>query len=340
MDDMVRWGMLGTASITRRRFLPALRKSVKSVPVAVASRDAGRAKEFAREFDIPRAYGAYEELLADPDIEAVYIPLPNDLHAEWTLKAADAGKHILCEKPIAVSGEEAAHMADHCSKRNVLLMEGFMYRLNPRTIRIKEMVDAGVLGEVKAVVAEFGFTIDPNNTRLNSSAGAGSLMDVGGYCVNACRLVFGEEPEWTMAGQQLHPEFGCDMSTTAILGFSSDRTAIISCGFENSFRSSLEVVGANGVLRAEPFFTPPNEGVSSFTVRSNNETQVFETPAVDQFLVETDHFADCVRGRDTIALDPHTDAVPNALTIDSIRLSARSHRRIEIAAVPKQEPRA
>jgi len=122
------------------------------------------------------------------------------------------------------------------------------------------------------------------------------------------------------------------MSTTAILGFSSDRTALISCGFENSFRSSLEVIGTKGVLRAEPFFTPPNEGISSFSVRANNETQVFETPAVDQFLVETDHFADCVRGRSAIALDPHKEAVPNALTIESIRLAAESHCRVEIPA--------
>lgn len=332
MDEQVRWGMLGTASIARRRFLPALQKSTKSVGLAIASRDLARAQEFASEFAIPRPYGSYEELLADPDVEAVYIPLPNELHAEWTIKAADAGKHVLCEKPMAVSGEEAIRMADHCRERNVLLMEGFMYRLNPRTIGIKEMVESGSLGEIKTVIAQFGFTIDPQNTRLNSSEGAGSLMDVGSYCINISRHIFGEQPLWAMASQQLHQEFGCDMSTTAVLGFSSDRTALVSCGFENSFRSSLEIVGTKGVLRAEPFFTPPNEGISSFSIRADNQTQVFESQAVDQFLVETDHFADCVRGQSTIALDPHKEAVPNALTIDSIRLSAKSQCRVEIPA--------
>ena len=333
MDQKVRWGTLGTASITRRRFLPALRKSNKSVAFAVASRDSAKAEEFAAEFYIPRHYGSYEELLADPDVEAVYVPLPNDLHAEWTMKAADAGKHVLCEKPMAVSRDEAVAMATRCRERNVLLMEGFMYRLNPRTIRIKEMVDRAVLGEVKTVIAQFGFTIDPQNTRLNSSKGAGSLMDVGSYCINVSRHMFGEQPLWAMASQQLHPEFGCDMSTTAVLGFSRDKTALVSCGFENSFRSSLEVVGTKGVLKAEPFFTPPNEGISSFSIRANNETQVVESPAVDQFLVETDHFADCVRGRSKIALDPYQDAIPNAAAIDSIRLSAESGQRVEIPAV-------
>lgn len=331
MDDRVRWGILGTASITRRRFLPALHKSNKSIPLAIASRDAARAKEFAAEFDIPRPYGSYEELLADPDVEAVYVPLLNDLHAEWTMKAADAGKHVLCEKPMAVSGEVASLMVRHCTERNVLLMEGFMYRLNPRTKLIGKMISEGAVDEVQTIVAQFGFTIDPLNTRLNSSPGAGSPMDVGCYCVNISRTVFAEEPLWAMASQQLHPEFGCDMSTTAILGFSRNRTALISCGFENSFRSSLDVIGTRGVLRAEPFFTPPNEGVSSFSIRADNQTQVFETPAVDQFLVETDHFADCVRGRSSIALDPLRDAVPNALAIDSIRLAAASGCRVEIS---------
>lgn len=333
----MRWGILGTASITRRRFLPALRKSAKSVALAIGSRDLSRAQEFASEFDIARPYGSYDDLLADPDVEAVYIPLPNDLHFEWTIKAADAGKHVLCEKPMAVSGAEARRMVERCSERQVLLMEGFMYRLNPRTIRIKQMIEQGAIGEVKTVLAQFAFTIDPQNTRLNSSPGAGSLMDVGGYCINASRAMFGEEPLWTMASQQLHPEFGCDMSTTAMLGFAGDRTAIVSCGFENSFRSSLEVVGTLGLLKAEPFFTPPNEGISSFSIRANNETTIFESAAVDQFLVETDHFADCVRGRDSIALDPASDAVPNALVMDSIRLAAKSGCRVRIPAPGQRE---
>lgn len=334
MSEKVRWGILGSASITRRRFLPALHKSAKSVALAVASRDASRAQDFASEFNIPRPYGSYDDLLADPDVEVVYIPLPNELHAEWTIKAADAGKHILCEKPMAVSGEEAVRMAEHCKKRSVLLMEGFMYRLNPRTIKIKEVVKNGALGEIKTVIAQFGFTIDPQNTRLNSSRGAGSLMDVGCYCINISRHVFNEQPLWAMASQQIHPIHGCDTSTTAVLGFSGDRTALISCGFENSFRSSLEIIGTAGVLKAEPFFTPPNEGISSFSIRSNNETEVFESSAVDQFLVETDHIADCVRGRSQIRLDPDLDAVPNALTIDAIRLAAASGCRTELQAPP------
>ena len=324
-------GNFGTASITRRRFMPALHKSAKSEALAVASRDLARAQEFAREFDIRRPYGSYEELLRDPDVEAVYIPLPNELHAEWTLKAADAGKHVLCEKPMAVSAEQAIAMADRCKANGVLLMEGFMYRLNPRTIKIKQTVDSGVIGEVRTMVVEFAITIDPNNIRLNSSKGAGSLMDLGSYCINISRYIFGEAPAWVVASQRLHPQFGCDMSTSAMLGFSGERTALISCSFETNFRSSLEIVGSEGVVRAEPFVTPPNEGMSTYSVRIKNDTEIFETQGVDQLLVETDHFADCVRERSKIALDPYEDAVPNALTIDAVRRAAESHSRVEIA---------
>lgn len=329
MDQKVRWGILGVASIARRRFMPALLKSSKSVAVAIGSRDSAKAQVFATEFDIARPYGSYQDVIDDPEVEVVYIPLPNDLHAEWTMKAADAGKHVLCEKPMALDGDEAKRMADHCRDRGVLLMEGFMYRLNPRTLKIKDIVESGALGEIRTVVAQFGFPIDPANAaRLNATRGAGSLMDVGCYCINISRCILGEKPDWTLASQRM--QHGYDMSTSAVLGFSGDRTAMISCSFETAFRSSLEIAGTEGVLRAEPFFTPPNEGKSSFSIRARNETEVFETDAVDQFLVETDHIADCVRGRATVALDPHTDAVPNALTIDSIRKSADSQRRTPV----------
>lgn len=332
MGQRVRWGILGVASIARRRFMPAIRKSEKSEAVAIGSRDPARAQEFAAEFDIAHPCGSYQEVLDDPLVEVVYIPLPNEMHAEWTMRAADAGKHILCEKPMAVDGEEARRMADHCRARGVILMEGFMYRLNPRTLKIKELIQSGALGELRTVIAQFGFTIDPSNTtRLNSSKGAGSLMDVGGYCINASRYMLGEDPSHVLASQRLHREFGGDMGTSAVLEFSGGKTALISCSFETAFRSSIEIVGTEGVLRAEPFFTPPNEGMSSFTVRTRDETRVFETGAVDQFLVETDHIADCVRGSSVLLLDPHKDAVPNAMTIEAIRQSAQNRCRTPVS---------
>jgi len=336
MDRKVKWGILGVASIVRRRFMPALLKSSKYVALAMGSRDLAKAQEFAAEFNVARPYGSYQEVIDDPEVEVVYIPLPNELHAEWTLKAAHGGKHILCEKPMALDAQQARRMADCCKDKGVLLMEGFMYRLNPRTLKIKEIIESGMLGEVRTVVTQFGFAMDPANaTRLSSGKGAGSLMDVGCYCVNISRHVFGETPSWVLASQRIHPDLGCDMSTSATLGFSGERTAMVSCSFETAFRSSLEVVGTEAVLRADPFFTPPNEGKVSFAVRMRNETEVFETDAVDQFLVETDHIADCVRGRTRVLLDPHDDAVPNAMTIEAIRLAARSQRRT-LVSPPRQ----
>ena len=336
MDKKVRWGILGVASIVRRRFMPALLKSSKSQVIAIGSRDPEKAKVFASEFNIARPYGSYQEVIDDPEVEVVYVPLPNELHEEWTIKAADAGKHVLCEKPMALAGNEAIRMADHCRDRGVLLMEGFMYRLNPRTLKIKEIIESGALGEIRTVVAQFGFMIDPTNAvRLSATKGAGSLMDVGCYCINVSRYMFGEPPVWVLASQRIHPDYGCDMSTSAMLGFSGDRTAMISCSFETAFRSSLEIAGTEGLLRAEPFFTPPNEGKTSFLIRAHNETQLIEMDSVDQFLVETDHIADCVRGLAQVALDPHKDAVPNALTIDSIRLAAESQCRTQVPLSPR-----
>lgn len=320
----VRYGILGTASIARRRFMPALQKSATSEAVAVASRNYDRARQFAEELGIPRAYGGYDELLADPEVEVVYIPLPNHLHAEWTMKAADAGKHVLCEKPMAVDAREAQQIADHCRDRGVLLMEGFMYRHNPRTRLIREMIECGEIGEVRSVIAEFSFMVDgPTNVRLIPGKGAGSLMDVGCYCVNVSRFLFGEEPLEVIAHQHLEPGIKADMTTSAVLVFKDDRTALINCSFETDFRSAIKIAGTRGILSADKFFAPPTEGKISFTIeRRGREAQIHQLDAVDQFLMETDHFSECVRTGKQPLLDPHTDAVANARVIDAIRQSA------------------
>jgi len=332
MNRKVRWGIIGTASIARRRFMPALLKSDKSEAVAIGSRDPGKAQVFASEFNIAEHYGSYQEVLNDPNVEAVYIPLPNQMHSEWTIKAANAGKHILCEKPMALCAGQAQEMADHCASKGVLLMEAFMYRLNPRTLKVKEVIENGMLGEVRTMIAQFGFTINPQDyTRLNNTPGAGALMDTGCYCINISRYLFGEEPVAVIAQQRKHEEFDCDISTSAILEFSGGRTSLISSSFETGFRSAIDVAGSEAVLRVNRFFTPQNEGVIGFTVETRNmQTHLFETDAVDQFLVETDCFADCIREGREIPLDPHKDAVSNARVIDAIRHSAESRCRVEV----------
>lgn len=335
MSRRLKWGVLGTASITRRRFMPAMLKSRNAEVVALGSRDIDRARAFAGEFGIPRAYGSYEDVLKDPEVEAVYIPLPNHMHAEWTMRAADAGKHVLCEKPMAVDGQEAFQVASHCRERGVTLMEGFMYRLNPRTQKVKEVVVSGMIGEIRTAIVQFGFTINrEGNTRLIPGKGAGSLMDVGCYCINFSRYIFGEEPAWVLASQRVDPDIGCDMSTSAVLGFSGDRTALISCSFETYFRSAIEVVGTQGILRAARFFTPPEQGKIGFTVTTDNDqVHEFEFDAVNQFLLEIEHFSECVLEGKPVILDPLVDAVGNGRVIDAVRKSWDTSYRADVAPV-------
>lgn len=338
MSRKVKWGVLGTASITRRRFMPAMHMSRNATAVALASRELSRAQEFAARFDIPKSYGSYHELLADPEVEAVYVPLPNHLHGEWTVKAAQAGKHVLCEKPMAVDGDEARRMADACRDNGVLLMEGFMYRLNPRTLAIRKAIDDGLVGQARSVVIEFTFMLGTRDTyrddsRMIPGKGAGSLMDVGCYCVDFARYVFGEEPRSAVAIQDIDETTGGDLSTSAVLDFGGGRTALIACSFQTSYRNNISVAGDQAVLRADKFFTPMEEGKTRFTIQpSYGDGQTFEFDAVNQFLLEIEHFSDCVLGKSSVLLDPYDDAVGNARVIDAIRESARTGTRVRVLA--------
>lgn len=336
MTQRVRWGILGTASVTHRRFMPAILRSRNAAPVALASRDYARAQEFAANHSISVPYGSYEELLADPEVQAVYIPLPNHLHGEWTVKAAEAGKHVLCEKPMAVDAEEARRMVDACRAHGVVLMEGFMYRLNPRTLAIRRAIDDGRLGRVRSVVIQFSFLLGSRKTyrddsRMIPGKGAGSMMDLGCYCINFARCAFGREPRSVIAIQDIDKVSGGDMSTSAVLDFGDGATALIACGFDSSYRNSICVAGDEAALQADRFFTPLDDGKTSYTIKSSHgEPQVFEFDAVNQFLLEIEHFSDCVLGRTDVILDPGADAVPNAVVIDAVRKSAAAGCPVEV----------
>lgn len=330
----IRWGILSTASIARQRFVPAILKSEKSEIVAVASRKIENARLFSKEFSIARAYGSYEELLSDAEVDAVYIPLPNHMHGEWTIAAANAGKHVLCEKPMAVDETEALAMATRCRECGVLLMEGFMYRLNPRTLKMKDLIDGGMIGEVRNIVVENSFPLESaGNSRMIPGKGAGSIMDVGCYCINAARYFMGSEPVVVTANQRLDIATGGDTSTSALLEFDNGWTALINSSFEMMYRNSIKIVGSEGLIQTNRLFSPPTEGKIGFTIElRNGAVQEYELDAVDQFLVETDWFVDCINNEASIPLDPFLDAVPNARVIDAIRESARTHQRVKFPA--------
>jgi D-xylose 1-dehydrogenase (NADP+, D-xylono-1,5-lactone-forming) len=246
LDRKIRWGLLSTARINRR-VLKGARQSEEVEVVAVASRDQGRAEAYAREHGIPRAHGSYEGLLADPDVDAVYISLPNSLHVQWTLKALEAGKHVLCEKPLTRRPEEAENAFVVAEREGRLLMEGFMYRHNPQTLKLKELLEEGVVGSLRVIRGSFSFTVGAaDDVRLVSELEGGALMDVGCYCVSGARLLAGE-PERS-SGEQALNEDGVDLRFAGVLRFPGDVLAHFDCALDLPYRAELEVVGDQGSI--------------------------------------------------------------------------------------------
>lgn len=252
---MLNWGILGTARINRS-LIPPLRLSFRNQLLAVASRDAEKAAAYAAERDIPKSYGSYEALLADDDIDVVYIPLPNKLHATWAIKAAQAGKHVLCEKPLALTVEEVDQMQRAAADAGTILMEAFMYRFHNRTLRVKAMVDEGLIGELHHIKGGFTFALNrEGDVRWDNALGGGSLWDVGCYPLNFARFITGAEPE-KVFGHQVSGPSGVDVSFDAHLQFPGDITAQFDAGFRTQFRMFAEVSGSTGSIYLPMAFKP------------------------------------------------------------------------------------
>ncbi len=264
--DPVRWGILGTARIARNRVLPALAGSAVARVVAVGSRNRQAAEAFARETGISRAYGSYDEVLQDPEVEAVYIPLPNHMHLPWIERAAAAGKHVLCEKPLTLDRQEAERARQVCREAGVLLMEAFMWRWQPRYARLRRLLDEGAVGEVRLVRAAFSFVLPDlaANIRGKPEWGGGALFDVGCYCINAARWVFGAEPVDVVCSSHVDPQLGVDLTTTGILRFPGGREAVFDSSFEMTGGQRLEIVGTRGTVWVPRPFQP--DGVDGFYV--------------------------------------------------------------------------
>jgi len=325
MSEKLRWGILSTANIAVKRFIPGAVRSRNGVVAAIASRDLRRARDVAESLAIPRAYGSYQELLDDPEVDAIYNPLPNGLHAEWTIKAAAAGKPILCEKPLALDAEQARQMIDACHSHGVLLMEAFMYRFHPQQARVIELLDSGAIGELRFVRTAFTFMLEPfpaDNVRLSSELGGGALMDVGCYCVNASRMLFGEEPTWASAQWDFRPEFGVEVSLAAILGFSGGRLAIFDCGFRAPGQGTYTAVGTGGQIEVPNAFVP---GATDVMIRVTSGTEVREEQikGVDQYQLEAEEFADSLLKNRQLRIGAE-DALGTLRTIAALHRSARN----------------
>ena len=327
MTEPVSWGVLGVAGIAVHKVIPAMQGSELSPVRAIASRSAGKAEEAAASLGIEKSYASYEALLADPGIEAVYIPLPNHLHAEWTEKAAEAGKHVLCEKPVAISSDQARHMIEACDRAGVKFMEAFMYRLHPLWVEAKRMVDTGVIGDLVAVQSFFSYrNVDPSNIRNIADFGGGALMDVGCYPVNVARLLFGAEPTAVKSSILRDPDFGTDAVTSAVLDFGG-RHATFTCSTQIEDKQSVSIVGTEGRIEIEiPFNIPPDRPTRLLHIAGGDppvapQIQVHEFRAADQYGIQADGFSRAIRDDTLVPTDPR-DAVANLVVMERIVANA------------------
>lgn len=329
MPNRLRFGLLGAARIARNQFLPGIRDSQHGEVVAIASRDTRRAEAFATEFQIPRVHDSYAAVLNDPDVDAVYVPLPNSLHETWTLDAARAGKHVLCEKPLSATADGAQRMADACRDAGVLLMEAFMWRHHPQNQRVRELIRDGVVGTPAVIRSSFTFVVsDRTNVRLQQDLEGGSLMDVGCYGVNMARWFFESEPELAVGQQALDPRHNVDTSFAALLQFSDDRMAIIDSSFVTAARNTYTVEGAQGRIHVERAYRPDADPGRIVIVRPGQSDRVEEIPPANQFALEIDHFAASVEAGRLLA--PAEDGVAQARIIEALYTSARTNTTIAL----------
>lgn len=327
MNDTVRWGILSTANIGAKAVTPAILASTNGVLAAVASRNDERAAEYAARFNIPRSHGSYEELLADPDVDAIYNPLPNSMHLEWTIKALEAGKHVLCEKPLGLNAAECLEMAAAAERNGRLLMEAFMYRFHPRIQRTVDLVAAGELGNLKLIRSAFAFNVqDPGNIRLQADLGGGSLMDVGSYCVNVSRTVVGSEPLEAQAFA-VEGSAGVDVELFGVLRFEGNVFAQFSSSL-NTFRHELvEVVGTDGRLQLGSVFQPGTADAAIDLETADGSRQ--ETiQGVNHYQLMVEHFADCIL-TGTKPRYSVLDAAANMAAIEALYASAANGGRPE-----------
>jgi len=319
----LRWGVLSTADIGRTKVVPAIQKARRCRVVAIASRDAGRAKAYAAELVIPRAHDSYEALLADEDVDAVYIPLPNHMHMEWTVKAAAAGKHVLCEKPLALTAAHAEQMIAACESAGVTLMEAFMYRLHPSWAAVREIVASGRIGTLMAVQSWFSYYNDDRaNIRNIREVGGGALYDIGCYNVNLSRMLFGAEPTRVAASVIRELGTGVDVLTSAILEVAGG-SASFTCSTRTETDQRVHVYGTTGrVSVGIPFNIPPDRPTEIFITAGGDppvspRTETLTFPSTDPYTVEAEEMA-------AIVLDgaapqfPTRDAVANLRVMEQI----------------------
>jgi predicted dehydrogenase len=322
MATKLRWGVLGVAGIAVKKVIPAMQKGERTIITAIASRKIEKAQEAAAKLGIAQAYGSYEELLADPSIDAIYNPLPNHLHVLWTAKAAEAGKHVLCEKPIALSAAEAQALIAVRDRTGVKIGEAFMVRTHPQWLRVRELVRTGAIGELRSIITVFSYyNVDPNNIRNIADIGGGAVMDIGCYAINISRFLFEREPVRVSAVIDRDPVMRTDRLTSALLDFSPGQ-ATFTCSTQMVPFQRVEVLGTRGRIAIEiPFNAPPDRPTRIFiddgSELAGRNARTEEFPVCDQYTSQGDVFSQAVQENLPVPVSLE-DAVANMAAIDAV----------------------
>jgi predicted dehydrogenase len=328
MNQKVRWGILGTAAIAIDKVIPAMQQGDWSEVLAIASRDIGKGRQVAERLGIPKAYGSYEELLADDEIEAVYNPLPNHLHVPWTTRAAEARKHVLCEKPIGLNMREARQLIEVRDHTGMKIQEAYMVRTHPQWIGALELIKSGRIGDLRTINGFFSyFNRDPSNIRNKADMGGGAIMDIGGYPITLARFMFGEEPIRALGLIDRDPQLGIDRLASAILDFPSGQTSF-TCGTQIVPYQRMQLCGTSGRIEVEiPFNAPADKPTRIFihdgSDLGGNSPEVQEFAICNQYTIQGDLFSRAILENSMQAV-PLEDALKNMAVIDAIFRSASS----------------
>ena len=326
----IKWGILSTAKIGRNHLIPAIQSSKNGTVHAIASRDSDKAQKTSEELEIPVSYGSYEELLEDDSIDAIYNPLPNHLHVPWTINAMEAGKHVLCEKPIALDADEAnALLKKTESFPDIKVMEAFMYRFHPQWIQAKEWVDQQEIGTLQSIQSVFSYyTDDPDNIRNQPNMGGGGLMDIGCYCISLSRFLLSNEPDSIFGEIDIDPDFGVDRKASGILTF-SDITSTFTCSTRMQNYQKVLIFGTDGMIEIEAPFNPvANQPVTLFLTRNGNR-EAITIPSSDHYKLQVEAFCDAILN-DAEVPTPLEDAVANMNVIDAIFESGKKHASVKL----------
>jgi predicted dehydrogenase len=326
----VKWGVLSTAGIGVRKVIPAMQCGEWSEIVAIASRDGQKAESVARKLRIPKAYWSYEELLADPEIEAIYNPLPNHLHVPWSIKAAEAGKHVLCEKPISILAGEAKLLLEARDRADVKIGEAFMVRTHPQWLRTRELIRSGRIGELRSILGAFSyFNRDPANVRNILEYGGGGVLDIGCYPITTSRFIFGEEPSRVVGLIERDPEFKTDRLASVLLDFPSGQ-AVFTCCTQLVYYQRMQFFGTKGRIEIEIPFNAPNDRPCRIFIDDGRDlfgggvhTETF--PICDQYTIQGDLFSRAIRGDGEVPVSLE-DACGNMAVIEAVFRSAETGR--------------